>query len=215
MLAPQSKVGAIKGAYAPGKILGVGRTSEIAWGPLPPTDGTPVQFMECVVAELQQRYPLFGNELDPAKKDLYRKKVARDFLGPVTLAIEQTFQLMQQYEDDDELAKVAGDLQTPFHISKAEIQGRHNITATIDTKMLDEDYNKDRAALIAQSVAFKGDPVLFNLLLEGIDPDVAELLDVSQASPAAMDKERQDEKNAIAQAFTGQVPDKPLSANNQ
>jgi len=166
-----------------------------------------------VIENLRERYPLFGVELDQAKKQLYRDEVSQDTLGPVTLAVEMTFQNMQQYEDDAEVAKVTGEPGTPFHVGKEEILGKHEISATIDVKMLDEDYQKTKMELIGQAMVFKQEGVLFDLAVEAIDPDVAELLKQSEVSPAAMEKEKAEERQAVSNALTGIEDPLPMFGN--
>lgn len=214
MIVPQNKVAAVKGSYRPGAILGVGR-AKVDWGPLPPIDSTPVQVMEAVMMRLENRYPLFGNDLDPAKKQLYREEVSGDTLAVAVQAIDMIFQLMQQYELDEEVAEVVGPLQRPFHVSKAEIQGKHEIRATIDIRMLDEDYAEKKFGLIAQALMFKQEGLLFDMALEAIDPDAADAVKASEVSPAAMEKEKADELDAVSRAFNGIESPLPMFGNHQ
>jgi hypothetical protein len=70
-------------------------------------------------------------------------------------------------------------------------------------------------ALIGQAMAFKQEGLLFRMAIEAIDPDAADAIAQDQVSPAAMEKEKQDELNAIAQAMSGIEPPLPMMANNQ
>lgn len=215
MIVPYSRVKDIKNTPIPGAILGVSRPREVDWMPLPPADATPIATIKMVQERLNRRYPLFGVELDPDLKTLYRTEAGQETLGIMTLALEQTFQLMQQYEVPEEVAQVVGPLARPFPVSREEIQGKHEITATVDMRMLDQEYAANKMALIGQAMAFKQEGLLFRMAIEAIDPDAADAIAQDQVSPAAMEKEKQDELNAIAQAMSGIEPPLPMMANNQ
>lgn len=215
MIVPYSRVKDIKNTPIPGAILGVSRPREVDWMPLPPADATPIATIKMVQERLNRRYPLFGTELDPDLKTLYRSEAGQETLGVMSLALEQTFQLMQQYEVPEEVAAVVGPLARPFPVSREEIQGKHTITATVDMRMLDQEYAANKMALIGQAMAFKQEGLLFRMAIEAIDPDAADAIAQDQVSPAAMEKEKQDELNAIAQAMAGIEPPLPMMANNQ
>jgi hypothetical protein len=144
-----------------------------------------------------------------------RMEAGQDTLALMGLVLEQTWQLIQQYEAPQEVAEVIGPLARPFPISREEIQGKHEITATTDMRMLDADYAQEKLSLIGQAMAFKQEGVLFNMAVEAIDPDAAEALEQSQVSPAAQEKERQEELAAIGQAMSGIEPPLPMYANYQ
>jgi hypothetical protein len=215
MIVPYSRVKDIKGTPVPGSILGVSRPREVDWMPLPPTDATPVAVIQMVQQRLDRRYGLFGPDVDPELKQMRRQEAGQETLGLMDLVLEQTWQLIQQYELPSEVAEVAGELARPFPVSKEEIQGKHEITATVDMRMLDADYAQEKLALIGQAMAFKQEGMLFQMAVEAIDPDAADALQQSQVSPEAQAKEQQDELNAIAQAFTGIEPPLPMYANHQ
>jgi hypothetical protein len=142
-------------------------------------------------------------------------EAGQDTLALMGLALEQTFQLIQQYEAPQEVAEVVGELARPFPVSREEIQGKHDISATTDMRMLDAEYAQEKLSLIGQAMAFKQEGVLFNMAVEAIDPDAADALEQSQVSPEAQAKEEQDELNAIGQAMNGIEPPLPMYANHQ
>jgi hypothetical protein len=215
MIVPYSRVKDIKGTPIPGAVLGVSRPREVDWMPLPPTDATPVAVIQMVQQRLDRSYGLFGAELDPELKQMRRQEAGLDTVGLMDLVLEQTWQLIQQYEAPDEVAEVVGELARPFPVSREEIQGKHEISATVDMRMLDAEYAQEKLSLIGQAMAFKQEGILFNMAVEAIDPDAAEALQQSQVSPEAQQKEQQDELNAIAQAFSGVEPPLPMYANHQ
>jgi hypothetical protein len=215
MIVPYSRVKDIKGTPIPGAVLGVSRPREVDWMPMPPTDATPVQVIQMVQGRIDRRYGLFGAEVDPELKQMRRQEAGQDTLALMGLVLEQTWQLIQQYESPEDVAEVAGELAKPFPVSREDIQGKHEITATTDMRMLDADYAQEKLQLIGQAMAFKQEGMLFNMAVEAIDPDAADALQQSQVSPEAQQKEQQDELNAIAQAFAGMEPPLPMYANHQ
>jgi hypothetical protein len=215
MIVPYSRVKDIKGTPIPGAVLGVSRPREVDWMPMPPTDGTPIQVIEMVQQRIDRRYGLFGVNVDPELKQMRRQEAGQDTLALMGLVLEQTWQLMQQYEAPEEVAEVIGQLARPFPVSREEIQGKHEISATTDMRMMDADYAQEKMALIGQALAFKQEGMLFNMAVEAIDPDAADALEQNQVSPEAQQKEQSDELNAIAQAFAGVEAPLPMYANNQ
>lgn len=215
LIVPHNKVKTVKGERFPGAILGVSRPNEFNWMPLPPTDATPIEVIQMVQQRLDRRYPLFGADVDPEAKQLYRDEIATDILAETELIFEQVLQLDQQFMMDEEVALVTGDQQTPFHVSRQEIQGKYEISMTIDVRMLDEDYAKTKLEMIGTAMAFKQEGMLFNMAVEAIDPDVADQLSQDQVSPAAQEKEKQDELAAVSAAFSGVVWPLPMMGNHQ
>jgi hypothetical protein len=111
---------------------------------------------------------------------------------------------MQQYEVDAEVAAVVGGLERPFHVDRSEIQGKHQITAVTDMRMLNDDYTASKLDNLGKIMPFKSaSPLLFRMAVEAYDPDAADALDDDQMSPHAMELEKNDERNAITAAFAG------------
>jgi hypothetical protein len=215
MIVPYSRVKDIKNTPIPGAVLGVSRPREVDWMPLPPTDATPVQVIAMVQQRLDRRYGLFGADVDPELKQMRRMEAGQDTLALMGLALEQTWQLIQQYEAPEQVEEVVGPLAKPFPVNREEIQGKHEISATVDMRMLDAEYAQEKLALIGQAMAFKQEGVLFNMAVEAIEPDAADALEQSQVSPAAQEKEKSEELAAIGQAMNGIEPPLPMYANHQ
>ena len=213
MIVPYSRVKDIKNTPIPGAVLGVSRPREVDWMPLPPTDATPVAVLQMIQQRLDRRYGLFGADIDPELKQMRRMEAGQDTNNLMSLVLEQTWQLIQQYEAPQEVAEVVGEMARPFPVSRDEIQGKHEISVTCDMRMLDVEYAQEKLALIGQAMAFKQSGVLFNMAVEAIDPDAAAALEQSQVSPAAQEKERQDELAAISMAMNGIEPPLPMYAN--
>ena len=219
MIVPYSRVRDIKGQRMPGAVIGVSRPNEISWAQLPPNDGTPLEAMKLVQLNLDRRYPLFGMEVDPALKQLYRDEVGQDVLAETSLMADQTLQLMQQYEVEEEVAAVVGPLARPFKVSPAEIRGRHDVSAATDMKMLDPEYAKQKLEMLGQALQFNQTGTanmskVMQLAMEVIEPDFADLgiLDDDQQ---ATQREINEEINAISQAFNGIEAPLPMYGNHQ
>jgi hypothetical protein len=215
LIVPHHKVKAVRGERFPGSVLGVSRPNEFNWMPLPPVDATPVKVIENIMMRLGNRYPLFGAEVDPEAKQLYRDEIAGDILAEMELVLEQTLQLDQQFMSDDEVVAVISELGQNFKVSRQEIQGKYEISMTIDVRMLDQDYAEQKLKMIAEAMAFKQEGMLFKMAIEAIDPDAADQIADDQVSPAAAEKEKQDELQAITAAFNGIEWPLPMMGNHQ
>src|SRR4030095_8889924 len=83
-----------------------------------------------------------------------RQEIANDILGEIELALEQTLQLMQQYETNQDVQRVGGQMGVPWQFSTKDIQGKYEVTATIDIRMLDEEYAQKKLMMIGQAMQF-------------------------------------------------------------
>jgi hypothetical protein len=69
--------------------------------------------------------------------------------------------------------------------------------------------------MLSKLLPFKESGAVFNAACQIVDPDLADMLQEDQQSPAAMEKERQDEYNAVSQILSGIEPVKPMMASPQ
>ncbi len=216
MIVPTLRAQATKNAYGPRAVMTAMRPNEVAWAPLPPLDQTPVLVMQQIEARLDRRYAIIGGAIDPEIKLARRKQLAQHCLGEIELCLEMTFQLQQQYETDQDVQRVAGKGQTPWQFSVKDIQGQYDISATVDIAMIDIEQAKAKMGLLAEMLPFKqAGGVVFQAAAQIIDPDLADALVEDQMSPTAMERERNDEYNAMGQMSGGIEPTKPLMANAQ
>lgn len=214
MIVPTLRSQAVANSYGPRAVMTALRPGEVNWPPLPPFDQTPILVMQMVEQRLDRRYAIIGGAVDPEIKAVRRQQLATEVLGEIELALEQTLQLMQQYESDQDVQRVAGGGQ-PWQYSQQDIQGMYEVSATVDMKMIDLEYAQIKMNLLAQMLPFKGEGAVFNMAANILDPDLADALAEDQTSPAAMEKERQDEYNAIGQIMGGIEPVQPMYANAQ
>jgi len=214
LIVPSTRVDAVRGTFGPREVMGVNRPNELQWMPLPPFDNTPLEFIRLVQERLDRRYPLY-NTTNPTLSQIYQQHEGKAILNEIELIVEQTFQLMQQYETDQVVAKVAGEPQRPFHVDPAEIQGKHEIVATIDFRQLDEDYAEKKLELIGKAMAFKESQFMFKMAVEAIDPDAADAIAQDQVSPSAQEKEKRQVHEDVSQMMNGIEPPMPMMANHQ
>lgn len=219
MIVPHSRVKAIKGQFGPRAVLGVTRANEVRWLELPPSDNSPVMIEQQVLQDIDDRFPLFGPEVDPDKKSMYRGELSGDCTAEAVQMYDQTMKLAQQYEPDEVVQQVAGPLQRPFHQSRQQIQGAWQLTIAFDVRMIDEDYAMARYDAVAKIVGtfnMAGNvdttgamKYLFGLL----DPDLPDLLLIQDDKAA--EKEKRGAQDDVLKAINGIVPEPPMMGNHK
>jgi len=217
MIVPYSRVQTIKNTPLPGAVMGANRPQEVQFLSIPPVDQTPVEIINMVMSRLDRRYSIYmvGKQSDPSFVQMRRAELAGELLGELELAAEQTFQLAQQYFSDEEVARIVGKLGQPWNVSREEIQGKHQISITFDSRMFDEDYATHKMDLFAKLMPFKQEGLVFKAAMEIVDPDIADEIAQDQASPEAIERERGDEENAFAKMLSGVEPTKPIYGNHK
>jgi hypothetical protein len=214
MIVPTLRAQAVANTYGPRAVMPAMRPSDVQWPPIPPMDQIPLLVMQQVQLRLDRRYPITGGAVDPEIKAVHRQQLANQCLGEMELCLEMTHQLQQQYETDADVQRVAGGNQ-PWKFSKADIQGQHEVSATVDIMLIDQTQAEMKLDMLAKMMPFKdAGGLVFKAAAEIIDPDLAEAITQDQMSPTAQQRERTDEMNAIAQMRVGMEPDKPMMANN-
>ena len=128
LFAPYDQVMKIKASFAPGVIWPLARGKEIKFMDSQPYNNSSIEIEKSVTAMVDEYFGLFGQSVDPTLKQLRQQEVADDFLFELKRPVMQMWQLMQQYLPDEEVTQVVGQLQRPFHVSRAEIQGAHEFT---------------------------------------------------------------------------------------
>jgi hypothetical protein len=215
MIVPTLRAQATANNYGPRSVMTAIRPESVVWPPLPPMDQTPVIVMQMVQQRLNNRYPIANAEgIDPSIVALHRQQLTAETNAEFELALEQTVQLMQQYETDEDIQRVAGG--EPWNYSRKDIQGQYDVSAAVDINLIDNDRAQAKLAMLAQLMPFKDSGgLVFNAAANIVDPDLADALNQDQMSPTAMQKEQSDEYNAIGQILAGVEAVKPMMANNQ
>lgn len=203
----------IKQAFSPGVIYPETRKDDMGFMPAPQWDPGSIEIEKTLTAAINEHFGLFGIEVDPVLKQQRIQQFADDILIEWKPILAQTWQLLQQYLPDAEVAAVVGQLSRPFHVSREEIQGQFEITATVDMKNIDIEFLKTKldAAVQVTSLDSTGSidrNKLVRLIMESIDPDLAAETVQSQepASQKQIEKEREVVSLIIASGIDQPLP---------
>src|SRR4030095_844312 len=109
-------------------------------------------------------------------------------------------------------ARVVGPMQRPFHVSKEDLRGEYEISATIDLRNLDSDWLKEQVCYLQQLAQLDTRGLLDKAALlkagaEAIDYSFADM--AIQNPQAASEAASQDEQKAI-DIIIGRGQDQPL-----
>lgn len=208
-----------RGQPLPGRILGIMKAGDKPnFMPIADPGATSDKALRLIMDRIDRHFPLFGPNVDVDLKQAYRRRVGSRMLNQLSVALQQTLQLSEQYLPDEDIAAVAGQKAGPFHQVRDEIRGEHQISAVWDPRMIDEEYALTKLQQIGVAMQYNQGGTanvnkLFAIAMNTIEPDLAdEVIDDGQA---ATDREQQDERNAISQAFNGIEPSMPKFGNHQ
>ncbi len=185
----------MKEQFMPETIIPMRRFDDAKWFPAPPFDMGSIEIEKSVMATIDRFFPLF-NAGNPALMQQAQQQLADAVLMEVKPVVRQTYQLMQQYLDDETVNAVVGQMQRPFNVGRKEIQGRFHVSATVDMRDLDPDFLKQKLGYITQLAGLDTMGVLdraklIRLGAESISYELAEEV-VQEAEPATQ-KEKEDE----------------------
>jgi hypothetical protein len=215
MIVPTLRAQAVAQTYGPRSVMTAMRPESVVFPPLPPMDQTPMMVIEMVQNRLDRRYAITGGNVDPQIIALRRQQLSNEVLGEFELCLEQTLQLMQQYETDQDVQRVAGGGQ-PWQFSAKDIQGQYDVSAAVDINNIDIERAGQKLDMLAKMLPFKqAGGMVFKAAAQIVDPDLADALAQDEMSPQAMEKERSDEYNAVSQIMSGIEPVQNLMANAQ
>tara|TARA_R100000234_G_scaffold120103_1_gene105455 strand:- start:4955 stop:7030 length:2076 start_codon:yes stop_codon:yes gene_type:complete len=120
---------------------------------------------------------------------------------------KQSFQLIQQFMDDEMYFRVVGSRQAePIQISRDEIQGQYDISIHYNVANLDMELVKEKLQLLKLAVDFDVNGVVdrttaMEVLFEHIDPQLGERMLRPQEQASL--QEIEEERTAFAQMFAG------------
>ncbi len=164
MIVPTLRAQAMANNYGPNAVMTAMRPEGVVFPPLPPMDQTPLLVMQMVQERLDRRYAIIGGNIDPEIKALRRQQLTSDVLGELELALEQTLQLMQQYESDEDIQRVAGG--EPWNYSRKDIQGQYEISAGVDINMIDIERADMKLSMLAKMLPFRETGTVFNAMAD-------------------------------------------------
>ncbi len=202
----------MKMAMQPGAIIPMRKFDEAQFMKPPPWDQTSILIVQAVEQRVREHFGIFGNDLDPDLKKLRQEEFVDDTLLELKPVFQQVMKLMRQFLPDAEVAAVVGPLNRPFHITREEIQGEFEISATVDVRNIDNDWLKEKLGYLVQLAQLDTQgrldkTVLLKAGAEAIDYSFADM--AIQDEQPATDAEVQDEQRAI-DLIIGSGQDQPL-----
>jgi hypothetical protein len=211
LITTYDQVQKIKEALQPAAIIPMRKFDEAQFMRMAPASQVSVGIIQAVEQRIADHFAIAGN-VDPQIKQLRTEEFTDDILIELKPVLQQMLKLMRQLLPDADVAAVVGPLNRPFHITRAELQGEFEITATVDLRAIDTDFLKEKLGFLTQLAQLDTQGLLDKtaLLRSG-----AEAIDYSFADQAiqnpqvATQAEVQDEQRAI-DLIIGSGQDQPL-----
>ncbi len=184
----------------------------------PPALGSTTKVVENDVdTEINEYFGRFSAQADPAMTMAARQELVTDTLNDLCAPIRQVFQLAQQYFTDEDVSKVVGHMKHPFHVGREEIQGMFDLEFTFDVRTMDIEFIQTIGGVMKDVII----PLdrqgtldmtgLVRVLLQGIDPNIAETVQQQNTQVAQM-QEVNDQQDRLAKIAVGiEPPQKPFS----
>src|SRR4051794_30092315 len=89
-------------------------------------------------------FSIFCPNVDPQLASMRREEFVDDQLTELKPVMQQMMKLLRQLLPDADVAAVVGSLNRPFHVSREELQGEWEVSATVDLRDSDSDWAKER-----------------------------------------------------------------------
>jgi hypothetical protein len=212
LLTTYDQVLKMKENIQPGVVIPMRKFDEAQWMNMPAFDQVSVMVIQEVEKRVREHFGMFGEDVDPDLKKLRREEFVDDILAELKVPTQQTMKLLRQLMPDDEVAQVVGPLNRPFHISRADIQGEWEISATVDLRNIDSDWVKEKGVIAAQllqldTMGITDRAAILKTLWEGLDYSLADT--ALQNVQAATQAEVQDEQEKV-DLIIGSGQDQPL-----
>jgi hypothetical protein len=197
----------------PGVQITSRRGMDPSWMQTPPFDQGSIEIERSVLSSVDRYFGRISETVPQPLQQLHQQHLVTGVLGELGHAIQQTFQLMQQYMDDQQVQQVVGLINQPFHVSREEIQGAFHFFLSFDVRDLDLEYVKAKLMAI-QTMVLPMDKFgaidstqIVDWAMRSID---SQLADRSIQNPQqASQKEVADEKQNLALMFSGQEAPMP------
>ena len=200
-------VGRAPSRWGPGVMVPRMRPDDYQYADLPRGDAGSKE-VEGTVQQLADRYfgrPI-GNENQFYARMRQQGMVAK-WLKYWSEICKQSFQLIQQFMDDQMYFRVVGSRQAePIQVGRDEIQGQYDITIHYNVANLDMELVKEKLSLLKLAVEFDVNGVVdrttaMEVLFEHIDPQLGERM--LRPQEQASQQEIEEERTAFAQMFAG------------
>jgi hypothetical protein len=212
LITTYDQVQKMKENVQPGAIIPMRRMDEAQWMKMAPIDQAQSVIIQTIEQRVREHFGIFGVGLDPALMKLRQEEVSDDFLLEIKPILQQMMKLLRQFLPEDEVARVVGPLQRPFHVSREDLQGEYEISATVDLRNLDSDWLKEKLSYLQQlaqldTMGLLDKAALLKAGAEAIDYSFADM--AIQNPQAASQAEVQDEQRAV-DLIIGSGQDQPL-----
>jgi len=196
----------------PGAIIPMRKFDDAQWMRMSAPSAASVGIIQAIEQRIEAYWGIFGLNLDPDLKKLRQEEFTTDILLEFKPIIQQVMKLMRQLLPESDVAAVVGQLQRPFHISRQEIQGEFEISATVDLRNIDSDWLKEKLGYFQQlaqmdTMGLLDKAALLKSGAEAIDYSFADM--AIQNPQAASQAEIQDEQRAV-DLIIGSGQDQPL-----
>lgn len=183
---------------------------------VPPFNQGSIEMERATMAMADRYFGRMSENVSPALQQLHQQHLVNGWMIEMRLCMGQTFELMQQFMEDVEVQRIVGVVDTPFHVSREEIQGKYDFYIDFDVRNLDMEFVKEKLKAI-QEIVLPFDRFgtfdmanLAQFALRSLDPSLADM--VTTTPQAASEREVEDEKQALAQMVAGIEP--PMKLGN-
>jgi hypothetical protein len=212
LITTYDQVQKIKDSIQPAAIIPMRKFDEAQWMKMPPWDQVSILITQQVEHRVADHFGIFGAEVDPDLKKLRREEFVDDILLELKPPIQQMMKLMKQLLPDAQVAKVIGPLSRPFHISREDLQGEWEISATVDLRNIDMEFLKEKLPYLQQlaqldTMGLLDKSALLKAGAEAIDYSFADM--AIQNPQVATQAEVEDEQRAV-DLIIGSGQDQPL-----
>jgi hypothetical protein len=212
LITTYDQVQKMKENIQPAAVIPMRKFDEAQWMKPAPLDQASALIIQTVEERIREHFGIFGVGLDPALMKLRQEEVSDDFLLEIKPILQQMMKLMRQFLPEDEVARVVGPMQRPFHVSRDDLQMEYEISATVDLRNLDSDWLKEKLGYLQQlaqldTMGLLDKTALLKAGAEAIDYSFADM--AIQNPQAASQAEVQDEQRAV-DLIIGSGQDQPL-----
>lgn len=196
----------------PGAQIPERRANELKFMEPPRHDMGSIEMENATRQDVDRYFGRLGQSVQPPVAVLHQQDMVDDFLTDLNLALVQTLQLMQQFMDPELTIRVAG-TDAILPVTRDEIQGRYDVTASFDVRDLDPEYMSKKITMVGTMVLPMDSSgridrgALAEWAINAIDPILAKRVVVSAETANA--KETEEEKAALAMMAAGVEPIMP------
>jgi hypothetical protein len=193
----------------PGVQVPERRANELRFMDPPRFDPGSIEMENATRADTDRYFGRASAIVPPPVAMLHGQTMVNEFLETLNLALVQTLQLMQQFMDPELTIRVTGSDEA-ITITREEIQGRFDVTATFDVRDLDPEYMAKKIEMVGTMVLPMDSAGIINRgelaawAINAIDPTLARRVVVS--AETANTQETEAEKQALAMMASGVEP---------